>query len=95
MPLPKSAHFPKEAGPKRPPTERTRYKSYSQAFKAGRQVSLMYEHIKEPHIDEPSQKKTLNSRIYKTSRSKGAYLFDISVCRDHYSGLKSMVLLKA
>jgi hypothetical protein len=94
MPLPNSAHFPKEAGPKRPPAQKTRYKSYSQAVKADRQVSLIHEHIKKPHIDEPSQKKTLNSRIYKTSRSKGAYLFDISVCRDHYSDLQSMMLLK-
>jgi hypothetical protein len=76
------------------PLQKTRYKSYSQAVKADRQVSLIHEHIKKPHIDEPSQNKTLNSRIYKTSRSKGAYLFDISVCRDHYSDLQSMMLLK-
>jgi hypothetical protein len=50
MPLPNSARFPKEAGPKRPPAQKRRYKSYSQAVKADRQVSLIHEHIKEPRI---------------------------------------------
>jgi hypothetical protein len=41
MPLPNSAHFPEEAGPKRPPAQKTQYKSYGQAVKADRQVSLI------------------------------------------------------
>jgi hypothetical protein len=57
-------------------------------------VSLMHKYIAHPHSDEPSKSSTLLSRIFRTSRTKGAYLFDISACRDKYIDLQSMMFLK-
>jgi hypothetical protein len=54
----------------------------------------MHEHIKKPHSDDLSQTKTLQTKIFKTSRTKNALLIDISACRDKYTDLQSMMLLK-
>jgi hypothetical protein len=54
----------------------------------------MHEQIKKPHSDDLSQTKTLQTKIFKTSRTKNAPLIDISACKDKYTDLQSMMLLK-
>jgi hypothetical protein len=94
--LPNSQHFSKEVGnPTSPPSRKPKYKSYAHAVKKSSiSVSLMHEHITHPHSDEQSKLRTLQSRIFRTSRTKGVHLFDISACKDKYSDLQSLMILK-
>jgi hypothetical protein len=54
----------------------------------------MHENIKKPYSDHLSQTKTLQTKIFKTSRTKNPLLIDISACRHKYIDLQSMMLLK-
>ena len=54
----------------------------------------MHEHIIPPHSDESSTLSTLQTRIFRASRTKGAYLLDISACKGKYTDQQSMILLK-
>jgi hypothetical protein len=94
MLLPRSKHFPKEPGLNWQPPTKTKTKSYAQAVKADTRVSLMHGSVKKPHQDDPSQKKTLHSKIFRTSRTKGALLFDLSRCKEKYTDLQCMMLLR-
>jgi hypothetical protein len=44
----------------------------------------MHDHIKKPHSDDLSQTKTLQTKIFKTSRTKNALLIDIRLQRQIY-----------
>jgi hypothetical protein len=90
--LPRLKHFPKEPGLNWQPPTKTKTKSYAQAVKADARVSLMHGSVKNPHQDDPSQKKTLYSKIFRTSRTKGALLFDLSRCKEKYIDLQCKVL---
>jgi hypothetical protein len=95
MCLPNSQHFSKEVGnPTSLPSRKPKHKSYAHPANSLISVSLMHVHITQPHSDEQSKLRTLQSRIFRTSRTKGAYLFDISACEDKYTDLQSMMLLK-
>lgn len=92
MALPDSQHSP---GFKPLPTnQRKRPKSYAQAVTATTRVSLLHSHIIPPDVEDEQTLNTLNTRVYKPSRTKGAYLFDITPCKKQYTDLQSMLLLK-
>ncbi|CAO3688457.1 unnamed protein product [Rhizopus stolonifer] len=55
-----------------------RHNSYAQAVIAATKVSLIHDHIMPPHSDESSRLNTLQTSILRISRTKGAFLFDIS-----------------
>ncbi|KAG0929864.1 hypothetical protein G6F30_011855 [Rhizopus arrhizus] len=76
-----------------PPKHKAKYKSYAQAVTATK-MSLMHDHILPPHSDDSSTLNTLQTSIFRTSRTKGAYLFDISACKEKYTDQQSMLLLK-
>ncbi|CAO3680742.1 unnamed protein product [Rhizopus stolonifer] len=77
-----------------PPNRKPRHKSYAQAVTAATKASLIHEHIIPPHSDESSRLNTLQTSIFRTSRTKGAFLFDISPCKEKYTDQQSMMLLK-
>lgn len=77
-----------------PPNRKPKHKSYAQAVTAATKVSLMHDHILPPHSDESSRLNTLQTSIFRTSRTKGAFLFDISPCKEKYTDQQSMLLLK-
>ncbi|KAG1049309.1 hypothetical protein G6F43_008361 [Rhizopus delemar] len=45
-----------------PPNRKARYKSYAQAVTAANRVSLLYNHIEHPHIDDDSTLDTLQAK---------------------------------
>ncbi|EIE90399.1 hypothetical protein RO3G_15110 [Rhizopus delemar RA 99-880] len=57
-------------------------------------MSLMHDHILPPHSDNSSTLNALQTSIFRTSRTKGAYLFDISTCKEKHIDQQSMLLLK-
>ena len=77
-----------------PPIREPRHKPYAQAVTTATKVSLMHDHIMPPHNDESSRFNTLQTSIFRTSRTKGAFLFNISPCKGKYNDQQNMVLLK-
>mgnify|MGYP004479384545 CR=1 FL=1 len=45
----------------------------------------MYDHVLTPHSDDSSNLNALQTSIFRTSRTKAAYLFDISACKEKYT----------
>lgn len=94
MVLPNSIHSSVMAGSQTSPTNRnTRYKSYAQAVTAKPRIPLMHQHIVPPHQDDESRLSTLQTRVYRSSRTKGAHLLDISNVKDKYTDLQCIILL--
>jgi hypothetical protein len=54
----------------------------------------MHHVLKEPTDDDPLHLKTLETKIFRASRSKNAFLFDISTIKDKYTDLQCMQALK-
>ncbi|KAG1175709.1 hypothetical protein G6F36_011054 [Rhizopus arrhizus] len=54
----------------------------------------MHQHIVPPHVDDSSKLNTLQTSIFRTSRTKGAFLFDISSCKEKYTDQQCMIILK-
>ncbi|KAG1124554.1 hypothetical protein G6F37_013162 [Rhizopus arrhizus] len=95
MVLSNSQHSPPVAESRfSPPNRKIKYKSYAHAVTAASRVSLMHDHIIPPHSDDSSTLSTLQTRIFRASRTKGAYLLDISACKGKYTDQQSMILLK-
>jgi hypothetical protein len=76
-----------------PPNRKPKTKSYAQAA-ATVQVSLMHQQIVEPHHDDDSTLRSLQTRIFRTSRTPGAHLFDISAFKGKYTDQQCMIALK-
>ncbi|KAG1050145.1 hypothetical protein G6F43_007564 [Rhizopus delemar] len=94
MVLPKSQTFTQVAELQSPPPKhKAKYKPCAQTVTATK-MSLMHDHILHPHSDDSSTLNTLQISIFRTSRTKGAYLFDISACKEKYTDQQSMLLLK-
>lgn len=70
MVLPNSPTFIPAMGSQfSPPKLQVNYRSYAQASK----VSLMHQHFIPPHVDDDSKLNTLQTSIFRTSRTKGTF----------------------
>lgn len=91
MVLPNSQTFHPVTGSQfSPPKRKVKYRSYAQATK----VPLMHQHIVPPHFDDSSKLNILQTSFFRTSRTKGAFLFDISSCKEKYTDQQCMIILK-
>lgn len=71
-------------------------KTYAQAAakKTAKPVSLLHSDISPATDSQAGYDKTLKTRIYRSSRSKGAFLIDVSHCKHLYDDEQCMIELK-
>ncbi|KAI9471907.1 MAG: hypothetical protein EXX96DRAFT_582177 [Benjaminiella poitrasii] len=84
MILPTSEHFPpltKEAVNAPTTKQPMKYKTYSKAFLAKQQESLIHKPFLPKSTDKDNPYVTHQSRIYRSSRTPGAWLFNISLLK--------------
>ncbi|KAG0742480.1 hypothetical protein G6F57_010769 [Rhizopus arrhizus] len=73
--------------------QKSKHKTYAEAARL-KNVSLLHTDIT-PHPEENQDiHRVLQTRIYRSSRSEGAYLFDITECKTQYTDRQCMVELK-
>jgi hypothetical protein len=70
-------------------------KSYAIALKGNDlKLSILHFDVTEIHPDADSTIKTVNTRIYCSSRTEGAYFFDISYCFPHFTEKQVIIMSK-
>ena len=75
------------------PVQKSKHKTYAEAARL-KNVSLLHNDIT-PHPQEDQDiTRVLQTRIYRSSRTDGAYLFDITECRKTYTDQQCMIELK-
>lgn len=95
MALPNSQHFSPKAGfQPNSANSKPKRRTYAQALTTGTKVSLLHSHIVEPDVEDDSRIKTLQSRIFRTSQTKGAFLLDITDVKKQYTDQQCMFVLK-
>lgn len=95
MALPNSQHFSSIAGSQNPSAnQRPKRKTYAQAANPVHKVSLLHSHIVVPDIEDDNNIRTLQSRIFRSARTKGAFLLDISAVRSTHVEQQCMILLQ-
>jgi uncharacterized secreted protein with C-terminal beta-propeller domain len=78
-------------------TKKSKIKSYAQAAKSATpsaKVSLLHTDIQLCQDDNEQYTRTIQTRIYRTARNKGAFLFDISKCSNKYTSTKAMQIVR-
>ncbi|KAL0581588.1 hypothetical protein ABG067_008432, partial [Albugo candida] len=68
--------------------------SYVNVVKGKIKQSLLHSDAEVKHPDENDPLVTFQSRIFRSSRTKGAYLFDISRCYPHFTEKQVMQICK-
>ena len=95
MALPNSQHFSSTAGSQSPfANQRPKRKTYAQAASPVNKVSLLHSHIVIPNIEDDNPMRTLQSTIFRSARTKGAFLLDISAVRATHVDQQCMILLQ-
>jgi hypothetical protein len=72
-------------------------KSYAQAAKSATpsaKISLLHSEFQDCQDDNEKYNRTLQTRIYRTPRNKGAWLFDISALKGKYTDQQAMTAIK-
>lgn len=76
-----------------PSVQKSRHKTYAQAAKA-KTVSLLHAESSVPTPDETRYSRIIQTRIYRSARTAGAYLFNITACKNRYNDQQCMIELK-
>jgi hypothetical protein len=76
---------------------KTKPKSYAQVAKSATpaaKISLLHTDITSSQTSNEQYNRSLQTRLYRTARNNGAYLFDITECKGKYTDQQCMIALK-